>query len=276
MAMMRTKNFKWLGILSIAALMLAGPVRAMVVGHGRTLILPPKAANAKVVHLGKAIDPQTGKMVEGLAVFHHRDGHGGGGNPGGGGGEPTTSSCYGFLAKDAKWKTVEDWVVNTENSDGLGETFVFDTLADGVDQWEAAAEANIVGGGAITADVLTADTVTPDGVNEVYFADISEPGAVGVTIVWGIFGGRPSNRELVEWDQVYDDVDFEWTEDAVVETNKMDYANTAVHELGHTMGMDDLYDGSCAEETMYGYVTEGEVKNRDLNVGDITGISKLY
>ncbi|MDX1607881.1 MAG: matrixin family metalloprotease, partial [Candidatus Spechtbacterales bacterium] len=82
------------------------------------------------------------------------------------------------------------------------------------------------------------------------------------------------NRELVEWDMVFDDVDFNWS--TTGDVNAMDFESISTHELGHAVGLADLYTSDCSEETMYGYATEGETKKRDLNSGDITGMSKLY
>lgn len=244
-------------------------------GTERTLILPPAADYSPVISLGTAVDPGSGKIVEGYAIIRYKEGkekppHAGGpkdkGNKG--------ATCYGFLAKDAKWKTVEDWIVNPLNSRGLDGNFVFNNLAGDIAKWENAASVDILGNGSITSDILLADTTSPDNKNEVYFADISNTNAIAVTIVWGIFGGRPANRELVEWDQIYDDIDFDWS--ASGEAGKMDFENIATHELGHSFGMNDLYESTCVEETMYGYASEGETNKRDLNAGDIAGIDKLY
>jgi len=235
--------------------------------------------NSSVISLGPAIDPQSGKVVEGFAIihpktgFHHRPDHGGG-KPGNGNGDAGSSSCYSFLSKGAKWKNVEPWVVNTANAERMDSDFIFNNLTADITKWEdAAGGVDILGNGSTTTDTLVADTQYPDGKNEVYFADISSSGAIGVTIVWGVFGGRPSNRELVEWDQVYDDVDFDWS--ATGEAGKMDFENITTHELGHTVGMDHP-DDSCTEETMYRFATEEETKKRDLNTGDITGVAELY
>lgn len=54
------------------------------------------------------------------------------------------------------------------------------------------------------------------------------------------------------------------------------FESIATHELGHSVGLDDLYDGSCSEQTMYGYATEGETKKRTLEAGDIAGVQELY
>jgi len=93
-----------------------------------------------------------------------------------------------------------------------------------------------------------------------------------------VFRGRPSDRKLVEWDQIYDQVDFDWSLDCDAEdcSNKMDFDNIATHEDGHSAGMGDLYEDQCSEQTMYGYASYGEVKKRTLELGDITGISDLY
>ena len=281
---------KMLSILIIPGFMLAFmPVLAVDVrvpanldtpGVTRTLVLPLKADNSPFISLGASVDPQSGKVVEGYAVFHHRNGHAGG--PGGGADTGGSSSCYEFLAKDAKWKNIEPWVLNTSNIDNLGQDYIFTELYNDITKWEDAADGvvgdsgsvDILGDGSTTTATLVADTVSPDGVNEVYFADISSTGAIGVTIVWGVFNGPPFARELVEWDQVYDDVDFDWANDG--SSDKMDFENVATHELGHTFGLADLYDTDCSDETMYGYTSEGDLSGRDLNSGDIIGISKLY
>ena len=86
--------------------------------------------------------------------------------------------------------------------------------------------------GTLTSLPLLADSTAPDGKNEVYFADVDDSNAIAVTIVWGVFSGPTYNRKLVEWDQVYDDVDFPWS--STGEAGKMDFENIATHEIGHS------------------------------------------
>jgi len=238
-------------------------------GTNRMLVLPISADNSPVISLGSAVDPGTGKLVEGYAIIHYRNGVAKPPKAGGG-----RTACYGFLASGAKWKALEPWIVNASNSRGLSGDFVFANLGENISKWENAAVFDILGNGILTLDVLLADTVAPDNQNEVYFANVSSQGAIAITIVWGIFGGPPSGRELVEWDQVYDDIDYDWS--SVGEVGKMDFENIATHELGHSVGLGDLYNSGCSEETMYGYAAFGEIKKRDLNSGDIAGVSKLY
>ena len=252
-------------------------------GTTRTLILPPAADNSNVISLGTATDPATGEAVEGLAIIHykkaptHKPNHGSGG---------ITTTCYTYLSSGAKWKTIEPWVVNPTNNVGIGSSApntVFNILNNAISKWEDATDGvlgnslgvDVLGTGATTSATLVADTQSPDNQNEVYFADIANSNTIAVTIVWGIFSGPTFNRKLVEWDQVYDDVDFDWSAENAGVSGKMDFDNIATHELGHSVGMGDLYN-TCIEETMYGYSSNSETKKRDLNVGDITGINKLY
>lgn len=247
-------------------------------GTTRTLTLPSAADNSSVISLGTAIDPGTGKKVEGIAIIHRPSpAKPTGKKPGG------STTCYTYLARDAKWKVVEPWIVNPSNARGLDGLNVFNLLSGGVIKWEDATDGtvgneagvDVLGPGSITSAALVADISLPDNQNEVYFADISEPNVIAVTIIWGIFSGPTFARELVEWDQVYDDVSYDWSAESAGVSGKMDFNNIATHELGHSVGMGDLYN-SCVEETMYGYSATGETKKRDLNIGDIQGINALY
>lgn len=236
-----------------------------------------------------------GRPVEGYAFVHYRQGHA---KPGtvcgngvcepsenvnkcpedcGGSEEPSTddSGCYTFLAKGAKWLQEEPYYVNADNSEGLTATFVADNLSLSIDKWESAAETTaVLGAGSLTTDILVADTEAPDEVNEVYFGDIAEEGAIGVTVIWGVFTGPPWARELVEWDMIFDQADFDWSSSG--ELAKMDFESIATHELGHAAGLGDLYEEACSEQTMFGYASNGETKKRTLEAGDIAGIQELY
>jgi len=261
-----------LAVLAVWALV-AAPVTASSDGpsrqaldHSRVLTLP--TSESDTVYLGKAVDPESRSNVEGYAIIRYKKGYA---KPGG---TQNGGSCYGFIGQSTRWRTSESWVANATNSRGLDASYVVASLGDNIVKWEAAATKDILGNGALTVDSLVADTVSPDGLNEVYFADVDDAGAIAVTIVWGIFSGPPSSRRIVEWDQVYDDVDFGWS--ATGEAGKMDFESIATHELGHSVGMADLYSTDCATQTMYGYASEGEINKRTLEAGDITGVKKLY
>lgn len=236
------------------------------------VVIPTHAVEVAdgVFDLGHTID-RKGRAVRGYAFVHykdeyaHREGHvKSGGN--------TTSSCYAFLAKDARWKTTEPYLFDPTNARLLDETTLRAQLATSAESWNTQVAFDVFG-------IEKTGTVDPAAIgtlnekNEVLFGDIASPGAIAVTIAWGIFYGPPSGRELVEWDMVFDDVSFDWS--IAGEAGKMDFWNIAAHEIGHAAGMGHPSDG-CAEETMYRYADYSETKKRDLNTGDIAGIKALY
>ena len=49
-----------------------------------------------------------------------------------------------------------------------------------------------------------------------------------------------------------------------------------LHELGHTFGLNDMYDASYADHTMYGYGSRGETKKNTLTAGDAASVNALY
>jgi len=185
------------------------------------------------------------------------------------------TTCYGFLANGARWKTTEGYVLGEANADGLLPEFISSVTETSLETWDRQVTFEIFGLRNTSAVVDGADTTAPDGKNEIYFGSIEKPGVIAVTVVWGVFSGPLPTRKLVEYDVIFDDVDFAWG-DAATNPTLMDYQNIATHEFGHAAGMNDLYVNSCAEETMYGYAIKGETKKRDLNIGDITGIKTLY
>jgi hypothetical protein len=243
---------------------------------GVSVTIPDHAVqvSANVWSLGSSIDQERGDVVEGYMIVHPKVGNGKpSGKPGGGG--TTGSTCYTFLSSGAKWKGMpEPWVVNPTNTYDIPPEAIHSILANGIYKWETAATWNILGDGVVTTETLFADETSMDGKNEVYFGPL-DSGTIGVTIVWGIFGGPTRNRELREWDQVYN-THYVWSASETGEVGKMDFDNIATHELGHAVGLGDLYTSACTSETMYGYGTEGETSKRDLNTGDIVGINVLY
>lgn len=261
-------------LITLFVILLALPVfvGAAPPAHAPAWGLPDHAVSVApgLYYLGQSLDE--GRMVEGYAIVRYKEGHA---KPPGVGKDkpPKTNSCYEFLARGAKWKSVEPWVVNPTNNAGLSDSYVLANLADNIQKWETAAGKDILGAGTTTTQTLVADTTSTDGVNEVYFGSIDEPGVIGVTIIWGIFGGPPKGRELVEWDQIYNQ-DLAWSNTG--ESGFMDFESIATHELGHSVGMGDLYSTGCNQQTMYGYASEGELNKRDLEAGDIAGIKSLY
>lgn len=271
-------------LLSLLAVLPVGAqpnvVPAVVRPSEQLVLVPQKAVDNSpaIVPLGAAVDPATGKQVEGVAFIHykkepsHKPQHKGSGGAG---------SCFAYLARGARWKTTEQYVLDSTNSDGLTDGFVASRLESALNAWDDQVAFDIFGTRNLAGVVDGADLVAPDNKNEVFFGNISDPGVIAVTIVWGIFAGPPSGRELVEYDMVYNDPDFVWgdagptNEIALGDTSVMDFWGIATHEGGHAGGMSHPSD-ACTEETEYRFSQEGETKKRTLHAGDIVGIIGLY
>ena len=213
------------------------------------------------------------KGLERIVYIHHKKGSA---KPpwAGGGKDKKTPKCYGFLAKGAEWKSLPvDYVIDPDNSNGLSESFIANAFSLSAEEWNANTSTNLFGSYSIDYN-SSWDSSAPDGRNELLFGNYEEADVIAITIAWGYFSGSPKSREIIEFDILFD-TDFTWG-DATINPEVMDLQNIATHEIGHGIGLGDLYESSCSEETMYGYSTEGEISKRDLNAGDIIGIQELY
>lgn len=220
------------------------------------------------------------RILSKVTFIHFKKGHAkppwaGGAKPD----KPTDEGTYSYIAKGAKWRNAEELLLNPvcgENPDGNLDGLIIYAVAAGMDEWEAAGDtAELV----IFGDLVLDKNVSYNngeyrGSNTFSFGSYSNPDVIAVTTVWGYFTGPPPQREIVEAHILMND-DFEWG-DASFNSLLMDVQNIATHELGHWVGMGDVYESTAAEETMYGYSTEGETKKRDLYKGDIAGITGLY
>jgi len=221
------------------------------------------------------------RVLTKIKFIHYRKPHGKpAGTPGGKPeGKGKDEGYYTYMAKGAKWKTIEPFLFNPTNYDGVTNLDVETAVSSGMGEWETYAPSDIFGN--ITEDYAIAGTLDLDvlqKVNTISFRDLGDQNAnvIAWAIVWGYFGGPPSQREIIEAHIELNDR-FEW---GVVNPEKpvmvMDVQNILTHELGHCAGMGDLYLTDAIEETMYGYSDEGETNKRDLYKGDIAGISGLY
>jgi hypothetical protein len=206
--------------------------------------------------------------LEKVTFIHYRRGFAKPPNAGGGKGG---SACYAFIARGAKWKTVEDYVVNP-GYPGLDSAFISAAVEGGVAEWENYG-GNIFGQSSLDSSAGFSFDSTDDK-NVLVFGAYADPNVIGVTNVWGYFAGPPQTRALVEWDMLLN-TRFSWG-DGGANPNVMDLQNIVTHELGHSAGLADLYEAGCNLETMFGYSSLGEITKRTLNAGDILGIQALY
>ncbi|MGB9594072.1 MAG: hypothetical protein ACPL7R_08035 [Anaerolineae bacterium] len=117
-----------------------------------------------------------------------------------------------------------------------------------------------------------------DGVNLVAWGQVSASGAIAVTYTWY----NSSTGEAVEQDVIMN-VKLPWKQtyasnpDATCgDLYAYDVQNILTHEVGHWVGLDDLYNSADQDLTMYGYGDKGELKKVTLGLGDIAGMNALY
>jgi len=81
-----------------------------------------------------------------------------------------------------------------------------------------------------------------------------------------------SSGEITDADLIFN-TNFGFT--ASGSYDAFDVETIALHELGHTFGLKDLYDSAFGEMVMFGYGNEGEIK-RQLTYDDVDGTTYLY
>ncbi|MEM2098899.1 MAG: matrixin family metalloprotease [Candidatus Bathyarchaeia archaeon] len=200
---------------------------------------------------------------------------------------PATDTGY-YKLLGAKWKTLPVTLeVNPANSYGLASEFVLEAIGMAAEEWDdgkysiSDADASTTWTGVAvnlisnTIEItnkgyndLAWDSSKLDGKNTILWGDYPQEGVIAVTIIWS----TRATKAIVEFDMVLD-VNFAWGNG---ESDKMDLQNIVTHELGHGLGLGDVYLTAANQETMYGYATEGETIKRSLYKGDMTGITKLY
>jgi len=124
-----------------------------------------------------------------------------------------------------------------------------------------------------------------DGKNNVSWQVLSSSSAIAATWIWYLDKDASNSMtlgdEVIENDIVFNasmrwgiDADGEGTSSKL--KNMFDVCNIATHEIGHVIGLDDLYDLKYRELTMYGYGAKSETQKITLETGDINGTIALY
>jgi len=233
--------------------------------------VPSGLENARSLGLAKDVD---GQIVEGyiLEIKAQK-------NPAS---QNYQKNCYAYPDLKGIYMNIgqEPYIIDTTNEDGLSEQDVINSIQNSMNTWDTAVQdihPPIFGTLDTTGIVDGDDRTKPDGKNEIMFRDITDlpSSVVAYAVIW--FTTCPvERRAIIEYDIVFNEK-MEWK---ILEENVpykvMDLQSIATHELGHAVGMWDLYDAKCAYQTMFGVAIYGHTEKRTLEIGDKFGVNKLY
>ncbi|MFH1210899.1 MAG: matrixin family metalloprotease [archaeon] len=177
------------------------------------------------------------------------------------------AACYKLMG--VKWNTLPvNYAINPTNGDGLPEGFVTEAISTAAETWDYATSAEIFN------DAYSVNYTAQYGIqnyqNAIAFGYNLDTNVIAVTSIWYTRVGK----RIVEFDMLFND-QYAWG-DATTNTAAMDLQNIATHELGHGVGLGDIYSSACSTVTMYGYSNYGETSKRTLETPDITGLQKMY
>lgn len=218
-----------------------------------------------VFYIGESTDK--GKVVKGYTFVHYAEGFEP--EPSGDVTTDAVSDCFNFVfGAPIKWGSVEPYSITVPKDFENQKELVKNIFENSVLTWEGAAEVQIIGEGAESTD--RSNKRKADGLNTVHFGNLST-GIIALNTIW------TDGANLIEWDQIFS-TKFDWSLDCATDdcSAKMDFQNIATHELGHAVGLGDLYTDECSAQTMYGYSGYADMTKRDLEAGDIAGIQMLY
>jgi len=203
--------------------------------------------------------------------------------------EPGGSEVEGWIYEGLHWS--DDVVLSATgvaywaNLEGSGDDGDFlAAIAASSQTWEDDTDSYMNFTLAGTADVRCSSLRNKmDALNTVTWENLVRfPGAIAVSFTWY----DRNTLEILEADIALNNWrDFVWSSNWDTITNPdtqtgnpdfYDVQNIVTHEFGHWLSLKDLYDDANIDQTMYGWSGKGEVKKRNLEIGDEMGIRYIY
>ena len=229
------------------------------------------SVNSKVIHTGK---------YEQLVIIHYAKG----GIPGppsdGGDEEPKENDVYALIGP--KWNLPLgglSYIIDLDGAPQGSET----EISSSFEAWDEASGAELFNDVYLIDNAANPNLDDIDGIHVICWRKIVPRDIIAVTYLWWADtnkDGEPSvGEEFVDFDMIMNSL-HKWGIDPNVEDNvrikAFDVRNIVTHEVGHVVGLADLYTDVYSELTMYGYGAKGETKKISLEVGDIAGCQVLY
>jgi hypothetical protein len=188
------------------------------------------------------------------------------------------SSAYCLTGK--KWTQTDPQIKLTLKSDayltgeGLSTTAVQSAIANAANSWDDATNQNLFADTNLVTVSTTVAADKYDGYNTFAFKPISSGCVIGLSRTWYRLTKVDGYNPTLESDITFN-TGYNWATDGV-STKKADVQSVAMHELGHTIGLGDIYGKTLfatdTRQIMHYYTG---VKHT-LGNGDKTGIWALY
>lgn len=150
----------------------------------------------------------------------------------------------------------------------LGVDSAVDSLELSTEEWDQHTAGNLFINSPMLDSFKSVSFEYPDFDNVIIFWDL-DSGTIGVTNIWYY----TSTGEIVDWDMIFN-TDYTWGDADL--GDYMDFQNIATHELGHSLGLKDLYSRKCSSMTMFGYSGYNDISKRSLEPDDISSLLKVY
>ena len=235
-------------------------------------ITNPKAFQSKTVYIGQRIpkDIETRKVTNTRTATFSLSG-------------PVITSTGGnaaaYVLMGRKWNTTAPGfkkVVMSLKDDaylagtGMSKTGALEAIAGAESTWNNATNQRPFSG---TSALTATQNWKYDGVNNIAFTPYAPTcAAIAATGVWYKTQGVPVGTmyPILESDMTFNS-NLKWT--ATGEAGKVDFQSVVLHELGHTIGLGDIYGKPINDGLqIMGYYSG----RRTLGNGDATGVWKLY
>lgn len=113
-----------------------------------------------------------------------------------------------------------------------------------------------------------------EGTNFVARANLTYMGNGNVLAVTRLVMDRDMNH-IYQWGIIVNSA-FGGICDAVHNRNCSDQKTLIVHETGHVYGLDDTYNPQCSLTVMYGYLSPGETRGRQIDTTSEMCVANLY